>query len=118
MATPSSIARQWDFGLPIASLVINRRGDWMAAALGDGSLRMLPARDDAEKPKEMNLHNGVALSLVPDADDHAFLSGGDDGKVFIIDPQLETPTQIAKHKGRWIDLYKMRRWDCVDQNII
>ena len=72
-------------------------------ALGDGSLRLLPANDEAETPKEMKLHSGIALSLQPDADDHAFLSGGDDGKVFIVDPQIDSPTLIAEQKNKWID---------------
>ena len=99
----SAILRQWNFNQPIASLAINRQGDWVGAALGDGTVQFLPANDQAEHPKEMKLHDGVSLSLGPDADDHAFLSSGDDGKVFIIDPKLETPTLLAEHKGKWID---------------
>lgn len=89
--------------MPIAALAVNRRGDRVAVALGDGSLRLLPANIEAETPKEIKLHDGVALSLQPDADDHAFLSGGDDGKIFIVDPQLDTPTLLAEHRGQWID---------------
>lgn len=89
--------------MPVAALSCNRRGDCIALALGDGSLRLLPAEASAGTPKEMKVHDGVALSLMPDADDHAFLSGGDDGKVFIIDPELEAPTLLAEHKNKWID---------------
>jgi hypothetical protein len=99
----SAILRQWNFNRPIASLAINRQGDWVGAALGDGTIQFLPANDEAERPKEMELHDGVSLSLQPDADDHAFLSGGDDGKVLIVDPKLEVPTLLAEHKGKWID---------------
>jgi WD40 repeat protein len=100
---PSAIERQWNFDLPLTSLAVNRRGDWIAGALGDGSLRLLPANFAAEEPKEIRLHDGVSLSLQPDADDHAFLSGGDDGKAFIIDPALDAPTLIKEHKNQWID---------------
>ncbi|MDX2027430.1 MAG: WD40 repeat domain-containing protein [Alphaproteobacteria bacterium] len=103
MPSPSAIARQWNFGLPVTALSANRNGDWMAAALGDGSLRLLPASDEAEQPKELKLHKGISLSLQPDADAHAFLSGGDDGCVYIIDPQLDAPTLLAEHKNQWID---------------
>jgi WD40 repeat protein len=103
MPASSAIARQWNFSLPVTSLAANRRGDWVAVALGDGSLRLLSANDEAEKPKEMQLHKGVSLSLERDADDHAFLSGGDDGKVFIVDPALDTPTLLAEQKNKWID---------------
>ncbi len=89
--------------MPIVSLAVSRDGLWLALALADGSLRFLPADDAADKAREMNAHNGVSLSLQADADAHAFLSGGDDGKVFIIDPQLDAPTLIAEHKGVWID---------------
>lgn len=99
----SAVARQWNFNIPITSLITNRNGDWVAAALGDGSLRFLAAHEEVEQPQEMTLHNGVSLSLKPDADAHAFLSGGDDGKVFIIDPKLGAPTLIAEHKNQWID---------------
>lgn len=103
MTRASAIHRQWDFRLPVAGMAINRNGDAIAIALGDGSLRMLPARADANPFAEMALHKGVSLSLKPDADGNAFLSGGDDGKIFIVDPKLEAPTLLAEHKGRWID---------------
>lgn len=103
MSRPSAIHRQWDFKLPVAGMAINRNGDAVAIAFGDGSLRMLPAHAEANPFAEMALHNGVSLSLRPDCDGNAFLSGGDDGKIFIVDPKLEAPTLIAEHKGRWID---------------
>ncbi len=103
MPSPSAIFRQWNFSLPIIALTINRRGDWVAVAFGDGSLALLPASSGAERPKEIKLHDGISLSLQPDADDHAFLSGGDDGRVLIIDPALDVPTEIANHKNQWID---------------
>jgi WD40 repeat protein len=101
--TPSAVYHQWNFTVPVVALSINRNGNWVAAAMGDGTLRLLPADDGIEKPREMELHKGVSLSLQPDADAHAFLSGGDDGKVFIIDPKLDAPTLVAEHKNQWID---------------
>lgn len=103
MSKPSAIFRQWNFNIPISALATNRNGNWVVAALGDGSVRSLPASSEAEHPRTIDLHNGVSLSLCPDADDHAFLSGGDDGKVFIIDPQLDVPTLLVEHKNQWID---------------
>ena len=103
MRTPSSLARQWNFGISVLALAINRRGDWVAATLGDGSFRLLPAREDAENPQEMKGHDGISLSLQADADDHAFLSGGDDGRVLLVDPTLDIPTLLATHKNQWID---------------
>lgn len=103
MPSASAIHRQWNFALPIVSLCVNRNGDRIAATLGDGSFRFLEANERAEQPQELKVHNGVSLSLQPDADGHAFLSGGDDGKLFILDPALDAPTLLAEHKGKWID---------------
>lgn len=104
MAKPSAIAREWDFKTTISTLVVNRTGDWVAAALGDGTVRLLPAKADTEvASRTLDVHNGVSLSLQPDADEQGFISGGDDGKVFIIDPVMAAPTQIAEHKNKWID---------------
>jgi WD40 repeat protein len=49
------------------------------------------------------MHDGISLSLQPDADEHAFLSGGDDGKVLILDPLTESTTLLAEIKNTWID---------------
>jgi WD40 repeat protein len=98
-----AIHRKWVFDLPLSGLCINRNGDWVALSLGDGSLRVFPANEEADQPKKMQLHDGVSLSLNPDADAHAFLSGGDDGKVVIADPVTGSITQLAEHKGQWID---------------
>ena len=103
MPRASAIARQWNFRLPITALAVNRRGDAVLAALGDGSFRLLPAHDEAEQPQEKSGHDGVSLSLHPDADDHAFLSGGDDGRVLIIEEAMSAPTPLAAHKNQWID---------------
>ncbi len=103
MRPASAIARQWDFRVSVTAIACNRRGNWIAATLGDGSVRLLPASDEADAPKLLPLHDGVSLSLQADADDHAFLSGGDDGKAFIIDPELDAPTLLVEHKQQWID---------------
>jgi len=103
MPTFPAIERQWNVDLPVVSLCVNRNGNWVAAAMGDGSLRLLLANDEGDPPKEMKLHDGVSLSLQPDADAHAFLSGGDDGKIVIIDPVPGTATILAEHKNQWVD---------------
>jgi WD40 repeat protein len=99
----AAVFRQWNFDAPIIALRVNRNGDWVAAALGDGGARLLPANEEADVPKLFTLHDGVSLSLQPDADAHAFLSGGDDGKVVIIDPAVDVPTVIATNKNSWVD---------------
>lgn len=103
MPQPSAIARAWDLKQPINAMAVNRNGDWIAAAMGDGSVRMLPAKESAEKPRAVQAHQGVSLSLQPDADAQGFLSGGDDGTVVLIDPVMASPTVLAEQKGKWID---------------
>ena len=99
----SAILRQWKFDAPVLSLCVNRNGDWVVAALGDGSARVWPANEEADAPKSIKLHDGVSLSLRADADAHAFLSGGDDGKVLILDPIVGETTLLAEHKNQWVD---------------
>jgi len=97
------IHRQWKFDVPVVSLCINRNGDWVAAAMGDGTMRIFSASELEAEPKNITVHAGVSLSLRADADAHAFLSGGDDGKVLIIDPVLGETTLLAEHKNQWVD---------------
>jgi|GEM_PF-39583 HAD superfamily hydrolase (TIGR01509 family) len=99
----SAAYNQWKFDTPVLSLAVNRNGDWVAAALADGTARLFPASDEAVQPKSVKLHDGISLSLQPDADEHAFLSGGDDGKVLILDPAIGETTLLAEHKNTWID---------------
>lgn len=99
----SAVHSQWQLDAPVLSLCINRNGDWVALAMGDGTVRLLPASDEAIEPKTVKMHEGVSLSMGADADEHAFLSGGDDGKVLILDPELSETTLLAEHPGRWID---------------
>ncbi len=100
---PSAIYAQWKLDAPVLSLCVNRKGDWVAATLADGTARLFPASDEAIEPVSVKLHDGISLSLQQDADDHAFLSGGDDGKVLILDPVLGETTLLAEHKNQWID---------------
>ena len=103
MAKTSAVHRQWNLGAPIIALVANREGSCVAAALGNGAMRVLAAYDEAREPQAFDLHKGVSLALVADADAHAFLSGGDDGKLFLIDPAVGAPILLTEHPGRWID---------------
>lgn len=100
---PSAICRQWRVEQTILSLVLNKRGDAVLATLDDGRFLLLPPDDAGEDPKFLPGHDGVSLNVVADADDHGFLSGGDDGCVLLIDPILAAPTRLAEHKGQWID---------------
>lgn len=99
----SAAARRWNLERPLWGLSPNRRGDWVLGSLGDGSLVVVPSGDTGEPPRIIAAHNGVSLELAPDADDHAFLSGGDDGRLLLVDPQIDVPTVLGEHTGKWID---------------
>ncbi|MDD2325928.1 MAG: WD40 repeat domain-containing protein [Alphaproteobacteria bacterium] len=103
MTKPTSVCRQWHLDLTLLSLVANRRGTWAMGALGDGSLVVVPTDDAGEDPRVLKAHDGVSLEIAPDSDDHAFLSGGDDGCVYLVDPALAAPTLLAQEKNKWID---------------
>jgi WD40 repeat protein len=72
-------------------------------ALGDGALVVVPSSDTGAPPRLIAGHQGVSLEIAADADDHAFLSGGDDGRLLLVDPQIDVPTLLAEHAGKWID---------------
>ncbi|MDR3451070.1 MAG: WD40 repeat domain-containing protein [Alphaproteobacteria bacterium] len=98
-----AIHRRWKFDAPALSLCVNHNGDFVLAALADGTAKLFPANDSATEPKTIALHDGISLSLKPDADGQGFLSGGDDGKVVIVEPAVDAPTLLAAHKNQWID---------------
>lgn len=100
---PSAAAREWQVSSSILDMTINRRGQWAMMSLGDGSLVVLTAADTGLGPQPLPGHSGVSLACCPDAEDHAFLSAGDDGKLLLIDPEVDEPTILAEHQGKWID---------------
>ncbi len=99
----SAVFRHWDLGVPVMSLCASRNGEWILASLADGSARIFAANAEAKEPRSLALHEGLPLCLRPDADDHAFLSGGEDGKVLIVDPVLGAATLLAEHAVQRIE---------------
>jgi WD40 repeat protein len=57
----------------------DRTGGTVAFALGDGSVHLV-AIADQENCRKIEVHDGAALALAPDAVPSGFISGGDDGK--------------------------------------
>ena len=88
---------------PVSACAFNNDGTQVAFALGDGSVRLLPAdpkvaATDATPP----VHHGAVLSLVSDPAGDGFVSGGDDGRILRI--ALDgTATELANFKGKWVD---------------
>jgi hypothetical protein len=70
---------------PAAASAFNRDGATVAFALGDGSVRLLPADIAATAPDAAPpLHGGAVLALVGDPAGDGFISGGDDGRLLRI----------------------------------
>src|SRR6185436_11163435 len=88
---------------PAAACAFSKDGSIAAFALGDGRVRLLPADiNAAETPAGEPLHNGVVLALVGDPAGDGFVSGGDDGKLLRIAAD-GTASEIASHKGKWVE---------------
>lgn len=77
-------------------------GRLFAAALGDGTVRLIDSETLDASPVTVAAHKGAALCLSADIEKGAFLSGGDDGKLVHINALGETKT-LAEIKGRWLD---------------
>ena len=88
---------------PVAACAFSRDGTTVAFALGDGSVRRLPA-DIAAAPADAvpPIHGGAVLALVADPAGDGFVSGGDDGRLLRIAAD-GTATELFSQKGRWID---------------
>lgn len=95
-SSPFAFLRRWDLRAPITALQTNRRGDWAALALASGSFAFLPTDDAGEDPLFLPAHEGAVTALISDADDHAFLSGGRDGQVLIVESGVAAPTPLAQ----------------------
>jgi WD40 repeat protein len=74
-------------------------GDTAAFALGDGTVRFVggPAAESVA------VHSGAILSAAPTRDGKALVSGGDDGRVALIDAKGAV-TVVAERPRKWIDL--------------
>jgi WD40 repeat protein len=88
---------------PVAACAFNNDGTQVAFALGDGSVRLLPADPKAAATDATPaVHRGAVLSLVSDPTGDGFVSGGDDGRILRI--ALDgTTTELANFKGKWVD---------------
>lgn len=81
MSQPTSIleqlGNQWQWPAYVLSACFDKANN-LAFALGDGSVRLLPADVDHD-PLAIQAHQGAVLSL-SSAPKTGFLSGGDDGR--------------------------------------
>lgn len=93
------LGHQWQWSAYILSACFDASNN-LAFALGDGSLRLLPAGTQ-QAPHRIEVHEGVALS-VAGAPGEGFLSGGDDGRFvrIAVDGSVH---ELATFPGRWVD---------------
>lgn len=99
-AAPALNSLTWDVGAYVVDAAVSSDGRSFAAALGDGTLRLLAA-DDTE-PRTVQAHDGACLCLAADSEGRAFLTGGDDGKLVRTD-ETGTTEVLAEEKGKWIE---------------
>jgi WD40 repeat protein len=88
---------------PVAACAFNRDGSLAAFALGDGSVRNLPADIAAEPPQPAApVHRGAVLCLSADPAGDGFVSGGDDGRLLRIAAD-GSASELINQKGRWVE---------------
>lgn len=73
-------------------------GDNAVFALGDGSLRWA----DGQTAKKAEVHSGAILAATPTRDGKGVVTGGDDGKVALVDIKGSI-TRVALVARKWID---------------
>jgi WD40 repeat protein len=79
----------------------DRAGGMAAFALGDGSLHLVSVVD-RENWQKVEVHDGAALALAPDAGATGFVSGGDDGKLQRIGSDGAV-SDFADFRMKWVE---------------
>lgn len=94
--------RTWDLREPVVTLAFDKSGKALAYGLGDGGVALLASGDKAAEPNRVDAHDGAVLSLAADADEAAFVTGGDDGKLLRVAASGEVTT-LHHWKGKWVE---------------
>jgi WD40 repeat protein len=90
---------QRDLDAFVVAACFDRAGGTVAFALGDGTLRAVSLAD-RETWRSMEVHDGAALSLAPEASPTGFLSGGDDGKFRRVGDAV---SDVADFRSKWVE---------------
>lgn len=93
------LGRVWQLPDYVVAACFDPLGN-LAFALGDGSVRLVPAAADAE-PLTVAVHGGACLSLAS-APEEGFLSGGDDGRFLRLAPD-GGHEELAQFPGHWVE---------------
>jgi WD40 repeat protein len=85
---------------PFSAFVVETAfvGDRAVFALGDGTVRLV----EGDSERKIEVHAGAILSATSTLDGKALLTGGDDGRVALIDA-VGAVTHIAELPRKWID---------------
>src|SRR6185503_12748280 len=92
---------QRDLDAFVVAIRFDRSGKMAAFALGDGSVHLAAIADKANWRK-IEVHDGAALALAPDAAPAGFVSGGDDGKLRRINADGAV-ADIANFRSKWVE---------------
>jgi WD40 repeat protein len=92
--------RSEELGAYVVAAAFSRDGNWAAFALGDGRVVFAPRAAGSFARREV--HRGAALALAPDVAGAAFLSGGDDGKLFVVPPEGDV-TELLHVPRKWVE---------------
>jgi len=90
-----------DLNAFVVAIRFDRSGGMAAFALGDGSVHLVAVADKANWRK-VDVHDGAALALSPDAAPAGFISGGDDGKLRRIGSDGAV-SDIDDFRSRWVE---------------
>jgi len=89
-------SRNYSFGAFVGEAAF--LGDIAAFALGDGTVRLV----EGAATNEARVHSGAILSAAPTRDGKALVTGGDDGRVAVVD-QSGAVEVVAERLRKWID---------------
>ena len=88
-----------DFSAYVVGLRFSPDGATVAAALGDGTLRLIPTAGGPGR--EIAVHDGAAMALAPHPAG-GFVTGGDDGRLCRVTPDGAVG-EIARFGSKWVE---------------
>lgn len=86
----------------VVAAAVEGAGRVAAFALGDGTVALVSLADPARILARPAVHDGATLALAADALPGGFLTGGDDGRLALLDATGEATT-LAAWPGRWVE---------------
>ncbi|MBW4021648.1 MAG: WD40 repeat domain-containing protein [Proteobacteria bacterium] len=86
----------------VVQAAFDRGGDFVAFALGDGSVHFAPLAGPADEWKSTTVHEGAILGMAADAVAGGVVTGGDDGDFRRVKPDGEAVT-LADLGSKWVE---------------